>query len=299
MAATQPTPRYAHYVANSAARAAPLLVALAAVVALAVGWLQSDEEYLTPKGGVGYWLGIVGGSMMLLLLVYSYRKRHPMSRLPGTTPTWFRIHMFMGIFGPVLVIYHANFRLGALNSNVAFFAMLVVAISGVIGRYIYGKLHMGVHGRKADAREIHEDLKEMREAFDVELISLGSSDKFFARLDAFSDETMRAQPSHALEGLLFGMRATVRSLALRQEMSSSVRNLVRISAEKEHWSLLEQQQRSVILERKLSIYISAMLKALELNFYERLFAAWHVFHMPLFFVLVVTAIVHIWAVHRY
>ncbi|ARN83856.1 hypothetical protein B1812_20800 [Methylocystis bryophila] len=275
------------------------MVALAAVVSLIVGWLQSDEEYLTPKSGLGYWLGIVGGSMMLLLLVYSYRKRHPMSRLPGSTPIWFRVHMFLGIFGPVLVIYHANFRLGALNSNVAFFAMLIVALSGVIGRYIYGKIHMGVHGRKAEAREIREDLEEMRKAFDVDLVELGSSDRFFQRLDAFNDETLAARPSGAHDGLLCAMRATARSLALKNEMRSSVRDLVRITAEKEHWSLHEQQQRAAILERRLSTYITATLKALELSFYERLFAAWHVLHLPLFFVLVVTALLHVWAVHRY
>jgi hypothetical protein len=33
------------------------------------------ERYISPRRGLGYWLGIIGGSMMVLLLIYSARKR--------------------------------------------------------------------------------------------------------------------------------------------------------------------------------------------------------------------------------
>jgi len=32
-------------------------------------WLNRDESYLTPESGLGYWLGIRGASLMLLLLI--------------------------------------------------------------------------------------------------------------------------------------------------------------------------------------------------------------------------------------
>jgi hypothetical protein len=34
-------------------------------------------------------------------------------------------------------------------------------------------------------------------------------------------------------------------------------------------------------------------------FYERLFGLWHVLHVPLFVMLLVTAVAHVVAVHRY
>jgi hypothetical protein len=37
----------------------------------------------------------------------------------------------------------------------------------------------------------------------------------------------------------------------------------------------------------------------ELGSYERLFSLWHVFHLPFFYILVVTALVHVLAVHMY
>ena len=56
--------------------------------------------------------------------------------------------MMLGVVGPMLVLFHANFTLGATNSNVALFSMLLVAGSGVIGRYIYTRLHAHLDGKE-------------------------------------------------------------------------------------------------------------------------------------------------------
>jgi len=48
-------------------------VAIAGVLGWA--WLNRDEGYLMAETGLGYWLGIGGGVMMVLLLTYSFRKR--------------------------------------------------------------------------------------------------------------------------------------------------------------------------------------------------------------------------------
>ena len=44
-------------------------------VVLVAGWFLPLDRYLSPRQGAGYWLGILGGSMMLLLLIYPLRKR--------------------------------------------------------------------------------------------------------------------------------------------------------------------------------------------------------------------------------
>src|SRR6202142_2498712 len=114
------------------------------------------ERYISPQRGLGYWLGIIGGSMMILLLIYSARKRAAWLRWLGGIPAWFEIHMALGVTGPILVLFHSNFKLGATNSNVALISMLVVAGSGVIGRYIYTRLHARMDG--------HEDTLEQLKA---------------------------------------------------------------------------------------------------------------------------------------
>ena len=42
---------------------------------ITVGWLLRDLQLYTPAEGVGYWLGIIGGSLMLALLLSPLRKR--------------------------------------------------------------------------------------------------------------------------------------------------------------------------------------------------------------------------------
>jgi hypothetical protein len=101
-----------------------LTVAMSAVT-LVVAWSRRDTGDLTAETGWGYALGIVGGLILLTLLIYPMRKRLPMLRRIGTIPYWFRLHMLMGVFGPVLIVVHSNFNLGSLNSGEALFAMLV------------------------------------------------------------------------------------------------------------------------------------------------------------------------------
>ncbi len=120
------------------------------------------ERYITPQRGMGYWLGIIGGSMMLLLLVYSARKRAAWLRWIGGIPQWFQIHMVLGVVGPLLVLFHANFRLGATNSNVALICMLLVAGSGVIGRYIYTRMHANLDGNQDTLEELRAVAEKIR-----------------------------------------------------------------------------------------------------------------------------------------
>src|SRR5882762_4081408 len=46
------------------------IFSVVATVVLILGWILPTGRYITPQRGVGYWLGIVGGSMMLVLLLY-------------------------------------------------------------------------------------------------------------------------------------------------------------------------------------------------------------------------------------
>ena len=47
----------------------------------------------------------------------------------------------------------------------------------------------------------------------------------------------------------------------------------------------------------MTLHIAAVKKAAAFAFYERLFRLWHVFHLPLFFLLVIAATIHIFAAH--
>ena len=130
---------------------------LVIVLILFSGWQGRSQGYLTPEQGPGYALGIIGGLLMLLLLLYPLRKHMRWTRLLGPVRHWFRAHMLMGVIGPVCILYHCNFRLGSMNGNIALFSMLLVALSGLTGRYFYTRIHYGLYGQKADLALLGSD----------------------------------------------------------------------------------------------------------------------------------------------
>jgi hypothetical protein len=111
------------------------VLSIAAAVILLLGTQLPVTTYLSPKSGFGYAIGIVGGVMILLQLLYAVRKRLPVLRGFGTVAGWFQAHMMLGIAGPLCILIHCGFSLGATNSNIALFSMLTVAGSGIFGRY--------------------------------------------------------------------------------------------------------------------------------------------------------------------
>ena len=123
---------------------------MATIAAITFGFMIKRQELLVPGEGVGYKLGLVGGLMMVALLFYPAFKRTRFFGSGTRSSFWFRWHMLLGIFGPVLIFFHSNFSLGPLNSNVALFSMILVACSGVIGRYIYTQVHSGLSAARLD-----------------------------------------------------------------------------------------------------------------------------------------------------
>ena len=104
------------------------------------GWILPLKRYIEPGEGIGLALGIIGSLMMLAVFSYSLRKRIKFTHKLSPLSSWFNVHIFMGIFGPILILYHSRYSLGAQNSNIALFSMLTVATSGVVGRFLYNKV---------------------------------------------------------------------------------------------------------------------------------------------------------------
>ena len=77
----------------------PQVFSLGTLALLFWGYRFPTEQYLTPQAGAGYAFGILGGSAMLLLLVYPLRKRVRALAFMGTTKRWFQAHMALGVIG--------------------------------------------------------------------------------------------------------------------------------------------------------------------------------------------------------
>jgi len=65
------------------------------------------------------------------------------------------------------------------------------------------------------------------------------------------------------------------------------------------WNAQQRKENYSMLKNHIKHFLNATLKTCEFSTYERLFGLWHVLHLPLFFMLIISGIVHVIAVHMY
>jgi hypothetical protein len=271
------------------------LVGMGVAAALLWGYIESDAWGLTPGKDLGYWIGIAGALVILATLAYPLRKYwRPLNQV-GTVAGWFQVHMLLGIFGPAAILFHANFHLGALNSNVALITMLCVAGSGVVGRYLYGKIHNGLHGRRAELSEMVSMAADMRRMLGGDL---PQNSPMWSELELLEERAR--QPSRGVAAALVqSISLTVRANAARGKVARDAKRFIELECRR---CQLTRKQRRIWLKaagNHLDTYFQTLKGTARLILFERLFAFWHVLHVPIFIVMVLSVIVHIVAVHFY
>jgi len=266
---------------------------LASVVVTAIGWMNREEGYIRPDSGFGFALGIVGLISMFLLCLYSARKRMRVLNGLGRLSSWFRIHMFLGIVGPLAILFHCDFKRGSVNSTVALASMLIVFLSGLIGRFIYTKMHQGVYGRRitlAEAKERYEKKRGEARSHGYEFSEIAED------LVRFERETLVS--SRGLIGaLLCCSLLSVRAWILCRRCDWKVRRRMRRQSNR-----VTVNRSKPVLEAARNVnreYVRAVVRLAEVRLYERIFALWHAFHIPFIFLMFLAAAVHVVAVHLY
>lgn len=92
-----------------------------------------------PGRALSLYLGWAGMIIMLLMNVYSARKRLRFMGRWGAPSQWLEFHIFCGLVGPTFILFHSDFKVRGLVA-ISFWSMLVSASSGIIGRYFYVQL---------------------------------------------------------------------------------------------------------------------------------------------------------------
>lgn len=265
------------------------------IIAIGIGWLLRDYGYISPADGVGYWLGIIGGTMMLVLLLYPLRKRIRLLRFLGRTNHWFQAHMVLGVLGPLLVLYHSNFNLGSFNSKVALYCMLLVVISGIIGRHIYAHSHNGLYGGKTNLEALRGELSASLEKSNGIATLLP---KFTAELNALADKISGDAITGSLgtrSSLMWTFRQYTTHYHLWKVARAELQERAAHSpAVAENMSKLQRATSSYVRR-----YVRQIGRVAQFTLYERMMSLWHVLHMPIFFMMVVSALFHVLAVHMY
>lgn len=270
------------------------LIFFGVIAAAIFGWLRRDR-LPSAEDGIGYALGIVGSALMLVLMLYPLRKRLPPVHWLGSVGLWFRLHMLLGLLGPLVILYHARFTYSATNSGVALLAMLIVVASGLIGRFIYGHVHRGFSQRKIETRELLDELSQSRLLLDADGEAGHHVVQRLERLERAALVGRMTLIGNAVAAVTIGVRSRILYWqSLRTVHSEQV---AEASASRLSPRAIMLQQRAIKLH--LAQYLRTIRALGGFVFYDRLFRAWHYLHLPLFLFLLATATLHILAVHMY
>jgi hypothetical protein len=174
-------------------------------------------------------------------------------------------------------------------------AMLLVAGSGLVGRYIYAKIHYGLYGKEMTLNELRKDFDDKA---NVMRYILDYAPALQKRIKDFDELAVR--PHYSFCGSLFWLaRSFLGALHLRLVLAIGLRRTLRVAALRNQWSAAERKAHTMATHRYISSHISAAMAIARFKVYERLFSLWHILHLPLFLMLVLTAIIHVIAVHMF
>jgi hypothetical protein len=225
-----------------------------------------------PGGSWGHPLGIAGSTMLTLLLLYSVRKRVGALRRFGALSRWLDVHIFLGVVGPLLVVLHSSFKVQGLVA-LSFWSMIAVALSGVLGRYLYLQIPRSRAGDELSLEQIRAQDAALARRLETEF-GLGR-----ARIE----ELERLTLPHPGRGTWSALLAVLASdLRLRSRLAAFARGCPEVPA-RELKPFLALARQKAVVRRRIELWDA--LRAL--------FHHWHVVHKPFAVVMYLFMALHI------
>lgn len=258
------------------------MVPAASVVALlhSYGLMESYPVIYEPGKGIWRLMGWTGSAMMVLMMVYTIRKRLGHKSSLGSMRIWLNFHMLMGIVGPILITFHTTFKFGGLIGT-SYWAMLATVMFGVLGRYIYIQIPRGINGAELNMKDIDGIVASMERRIESQLEKKGvDQKKILSLLNGVNDAEVRdGNPFMVLLHLISNdFRNRLRTWKLRRAI---VKQFGFDSWTAEKTIALVKKKGALVRKKSLLSTTHKMLKY------------WHVVHIPLAIVMFSIMFIHI------
>jgi hypothetical protein len=242
---------------------------------------------LRPSGVIGIKLGMLGVAMFLVIYLYYFRKRIGWLGNIGTTKHWLDFHIVLGITAPIVIAFHASFKFRGI-AGMAFWIMVAVALSGVVGRYLYAQIPRHLNAAELTWQELQDE--------QVSLSHQLASQKLFAPgelVAAFHIPDLEMVKHKSAIGALLWMFAVdlsrpFRVASLRRRVLGfggvllSLGGILR-SSNTELERVVQAVRQQAALSKRM-VFLSRT---------QQVFQLWHVVHRPFSYAFVVLALLHI------
>lgn len=240
-------------------------------------FFSSQHELLKPSGYWGHGFGIIGTLMMIIgVSTYMIRKRYRKFFNFGYLKHWLEFHIFLCSVGPVLVLYHTSFKFGGIVS-VSFWSMVLVVLSGVVGRFIYVQIPRTIQGQELSINELSSMKEDLAKRIRTVLSEDASTLSEFERIS--SADRYKAFNLSAAIGFIF-------------RDYFDLKKVMRLLGKRMVWLGINPTERKELLAMAKSEIIVARRIAF-LRTFQKLFHWWHIFHLPFAITMFVIMIIHV------
>jgi len=238
---------------------------------------HTDYRHWKPGGIIGHGFGMIGSFFMILLLLYSIRKRSSHLSRFGSIGKWLNVHIFLGINGPLFIILHSTFKFDGLVS-VSFWSMIAVAASGIIGRYLYIQIPRNIDGHELSLDQVEKNYQTLStELADNYNINLHESQ----RISKIMEKPVENHKSVTGTFFMLARGDLMRPLRLLK-LKHYLKRKFQLSQD-EIKEITEVIKRRTLLERRIRFWSGI----------HKLFHYWHVFHKPFAVIMYLIMLVHI------
>ncbi len=231
-----------------------------------------QHAWFKPSGPFGHGLGILGTLMIVVgVFLYIARKRYNFLAKYLRLKYLLEFHIFLCVLGPILVLFHTAFKFGGIVS-IAFWSMVLVVASGVIGRFIYIQIPRTIEGRELSLSEVKNMKDELSEILrnKTEL-----NDQILPLISGSADVHNSALKGSSFIFKYFQDRKTIS--AVRKMLKQNSVNKI------ERESIIQLIWKEISLANRIS----------RLQTMQKLFKYWHVAHLPFALIMLIVLVIHV------
>ncbi len=250
----------------------------------AARFLHPLHEQLRATGRWGLIGGIAAVVAIIANLLYLPRRAMKGSWIPGSLKAWMTSHIVTGTLALLLAWIHAGLRPHKTAGGYAFYALVVLGITGAIGRYFYALVPRAANGREAALEDLSAKVAAQSAEWDRH--GRGFGEEARKEIQKLTDQA--ASWRGGFFGSLFGFWRQ------RSGLKATLKRL-RQSGRKQ--GLSTDQVKAVVALAQRSHQTSMMAGHFEQL--RGLLGAWRFFHRILAIVMVGLLILHIGVALRY
>ena len=218
-------------------------------------------NWFKASGLYGQGLGIIGTFLIFFgVTIYIARKRYNFMVKYLRLKYLLEFHIFLCILGPIMVLFHTAFKFGGIVS-VAFWSMVAVVLSGVVGRYIYIQIPRTIEGRELSLGEVQNMKTDLAKVFNDQF---KLDDSITEMITSITNNQTNANNKVTVSNL----RQVLRANKVPRAECATILSMVK-------------------KEKALSNRIA------RLQLMQKLLKYWHAIHLPFALIMLVIVIIHI------